>query len=64
MTNYKQYEDIDVPSFMKNKAKSVKTKEVQNEEIEKAYIKGGLMGVATTFILLGMFALLAIIEML
>ena len=26
--------------------------------------KGGLMGVATTFILLGMFALLAIIEML
>lgn len=64
MTNYKQYEDIDVPSFMKNKTKPAVINETQNEEIEKAYIKGGLMGVATTFILLGMFALLAIIEML
>lgn len=58
-----KYENIDVPEFMKNRAKPVMTREEQEHEVSKAYLKGGLMGVATTFVILGMMVLLAVIEM-
>lgn len=39
-------------------------KKYSEQDLEKAYIKGGLMGVITTFIMLGIFAFISIIEML
>lgn len=63
MTNYKDYEDIDVPSFMKNKTKPIATKEEQELEIEKAFIKGGLSAIGCMFALIIMFTIIALIEM-
>lgn len=63
MTNYKDYEDIDIPSFMKNKTKPIATKEEQELEIEKAFIKGGLSAIGCMFVLAIMFIFIAIIEM-
>lgn len=57
-----RYEDIDVPEFMKNKTKPVMTREMQEKEIEKAFFKGGLAGIATTFFIIGMMLVIAIIE--
>lgn len=63
MTNYKDYEDIDVPSFMKNKTKPIATKEEQEKELEIAFIKGGLSAIGCMFTLIIMFTILALIEM-
>ncbi len=38
-------------------------KSYNEHDLEKAFIKGGLAGVATTFIMLGIFAFITIIEM-
>ena len=38
-------------------------KRYKEQDLEKAFIKGGLMGVLTTFIMLGIFAFITIIEM-
>ena len=57
-----KYKDIDVPDFMKNKTKPLITKEEQERQINIAYLKGGLMGIATTFVILGMMIIIAIIE--
>lgn len=61
---YEMYDDIDVPDFMKNKnkEKQITTREEHEEEIEKAYIKGGFMGTLTTIVILGMMIFIAIIE--
>lgn len=59
-----RYEGIDVPEFMKNRKKVVIIdKEQHEEQIENAYIKGAVMGVLTTFVLLGMMIFIAVIEM-
>lgn len=58
-----RYENIDVPEFMKNKTKPVMTRQEQDIQVEKAYLKGGLMGVATTFVIIGLMVLIAVIEM-
>lgn len=64
MYKYDEYENIDVPDFMKNKNKEKKiiTKEEHEEEIEKAYIRGGFMGIITTIVILGMMIFIAVIE--
>ena len=59
---YDMYDDIDVPDFMKNKEKQIITREEHEEEIEKAYIKGGFMGILTTIVILGMMIFIAVIE--
>lgn len=61
---YEMYDDIDVPDFMKNnnKEKQIITREEHEEEIEKAYIKGGFMGILTTIVILGMMIFIAVIE--
>lgn len=38
-------------------------KRYNEQDLEKAFIKGGLMGVLTTFIMLGIFAFITMIEM-
>lgn len=38
-------------------------KKYNEHDLEKAFIKGGLTGVLTTFILLGIFAFITIVEM-
>lgn len=38
-------------------------KEYYDKQIEKAYIKGGITGILVTFILLGIFTFITIIEM-
>ena len=38
-------------------------KRYNEQDLEKAFIKGGLVGVVTTFIILGIFAFITIIEM-
>ena len=58
-----QYKDIDVPEFMKNRTKPILTREQQQDEIDKAFLKGGIVGVATMFVILIMFMILALIEM-
>lgn len=62
MYKYDEYENIDVPDFMKNKNKEMITREEHEEEIEKAYIKGGFMGILTTIVILGMMIFIAVIE--
>lgn len=59
---YDMYDEIDVPDFMKNKEKQIITREEHEEEIEKAYIKGGFMGILTTIVILGMMIFIAVIE--
>lgn len=61
---YDVYDDIDVPDFMKNKnkEKQIITREEHEEKIEKAYIKGGFMGIITTIVILGMMIFIAVIE--
>lgn len=56
-----KYSEIDVPEFMKKTKKVIAQKE-QQEEIGKAYFKGAVMGVLTTFVLLGMMIFIAVIE--
>lgn len=58
-----QYKDIDVPEFMKNRTKPILTREQQQDEIDKAFFKGGMVGVATTLTIIFIFTLIAIIEM-
>lgn len=60
--NYDMYDEIDVPDFMKNKTKPIMTRKENEEAIEKAYIKGGFMGILTTIVILGMMIFIAIIE--
>ena len=59
---YDMYDEIDVPDFMKNKEKQIITREEYEEKIEKAYIKGGFMGILTTIVILGMMIFIAVIE--
>lgn len=61
---YEMYDEIDVPDFMKNKnkEKQIITREEHEEKIEKAYIKGGFMGIITTIVILGMMIFIAVIE--
>lgn len=61
---YDMYDEIDVPDFMKNKNKEKQmiTREEHEEKIEKAYIKGGFMGILTTIVILGMMIFIAVIE--
>ena len=59
---YGMYDEIDVPDFMKNKEKQIITREEYEEKIEKAYIKGGFMGILTTIVILGMMIFIAVIE--
>lgn len=61
---YDMYDEIDVPDFMKNKNKEKQmiTREEHEEKIEKAYIKGGFMGILTTIVVLGMMIFIAVIE--
>ena len=46
----------------KNKEKQIITREEHEEKIEKAYIKGGFMGILTTIVILGMMIFIAVIE--
>lgn len=57
-----KYKDIDVPEFMKNKSKPILTQEEHQEEIEKAFIKGGLTSIALLFGIIILFIFLALIE--
>ena len=57
-----KYQDIDVPHFMKNKTKPILTKEEQEKELDRAYLKGAVMGLATTLFIIGMMLFVAIIE--
>ena len=59
---YDMYDEIDVPDFMKNKEKQIITREEHEEKIEKAYIRGGFMGILTTIVILGMMIFIAVIE--
>ena len=61
---YDMYDEVDVPDFMKNKSKEkqIITREEHEEKIEKAYIKGGFMGMLTTIVILGMMIFIAVIE--
>lgn len=57
-----KYRDIDVPDFMKNKTKPILTKEEQKKEVDRAYLKGAFMGLATTLFMISMMLFVAIIE--
>lgn len=57
-----KYRDIDVPDFMKNKTKSILTKEEQKKEVDRAYLKGALTGLATTLFIIGTMLFVAIVE--
>lgn len=62
---YDMYDEIDVPDFMKNKnkEKQIITREEHEEELEKAYIKGGLSAIGCMLVLIIMFTIIALIEM-
>jgi hypothetical protein len=58
-----EYEDIDIPDFMKNKNKNKEKQIFTKEEIEKAFIKGGLCAIGCVFVLTIMFIFIAVIEL-
>lgn len=56
------YKDIDVPDFMKSKTEIPLTKEQQELEIEKAFIKGGLSAIVIMFGTIILMILIALVE--